>query len=77
MVDLAQFQKERDEALFSLDKKKILAYCRKYQVSLPKSELAFWAAIHKCICNVSSATAEQKENSTQWLISHGFSPEIK
>lgn len=41
MVDIQQFLKERDEAMFSLDKRKILAYCQKYQVPLPKSELAF------------------------------------
>lgn len=77
MVDIQQFIKERDEAMFSLDKSKILAYCQKYQVPLPKSELAFWAGVHKCIYSVRTATPEQKENSKQWLLQHGFSLEIK
>ena len=76
MVDIQQFLKERDEAMFSLDKSKILAYCQKYQVPLPKSELAFWAGVHKCIYSVRTATPEQKENSKQWLLQHGFSLEI-
>lgn len=36
MVDIQQFLKERDEAMFSLDKSKILAYCQKISSSPPK-----------------------------------------
>ena len=47
MVDIQQFLKERDEAMFSLDKSKILAYCQKYQVPLPKSCLLYTSDVYK------------------------------
>lgn len=76
MMDIDAFVKERDEALLSLDKRKILRYAEKYGVNLPTSETAFWAGVHKAIFALSSATDEQKEKSYKWLREHGFSPYI-
>lgn len=72
-----QFIKDRDEALLSLDKDKIMAYCKKYGVPIPDEELVFWAGIHKAIVHLISATQEQKERSAQWLLEHGFMPFIR
>ncbi len=33
--------KDRDEALLSLDKDKIVAYCNKYNIPIPENERAF------------------------------------
>lgn len=74
-MNIEKFLNERDEALLSLDKEKILKYMRKYQGNYsPSSETVFWASVHKCILAISSATQEQKERSKQWLIEHGFRP---
>lgn len=70
--NLEAFIKERDEAFLSLDKDKIVAYCKKYDVPLPKSEEVFWAGVHKAICNINSANAGQKLNSMIWLVNHGY-----
>ncbi len=78
MLDMQKFVKERDEALLSLDKKKILKFMRKYMVTFrPSSEMVFWAAIHKTILNINSATEEQKARSAEWLLRNGFTTEIK
>lgn len=36
------FIKERNEALLSLDKNKIIAYMNKYNIIIPKDEKIFW-----------------------------------
>lgn len=75
-IDIKLFVKERDEALLSLDKEKIIRFSKKYGVPMPKSELAFWASIHKAIVLLNSATAEQKQKSTNWLLQNGFKKTI-
>ena len=73
----SNFLKNATRLCFRLIKVRYWPIAKKYQVPLPKSELAFWAGVHKCIYSVRTATPEQKENSKQWLLQHGFSLEIK
>lgn len=68
--------KERDAALLSLDEEKIKGYCRKYGVPIPSSDKVFWLSVHKAICNITSASTEQRRRSAQWLVEHGSTPEI-
>lgn len=71
-MNLKDFVKERDEALRSLDKTKIEAYMKKYQVYRPADDEVFWAGIHKARLMATSMTEEEKEVSRQWLRDHGF-----
>ena len=49
---------ERNEALFSLDKNKIMAYLRKYNLPTEaSSDTVFWAGIYKAICNIKEDSA--------------------
>ena len=74
-INMAEFVKERDEARLSLDAGKIRAYMRKYGVhDEPKNKLIWWAAIHKAILGIRSATPEQVTRSKKWLVEHGFQP---
>jgi hypothetical protein len=73
---LKKFVKDRNEALLSLDRDKIVAYCRKYNVPIHENETVFWADVHKGIVAMDSATDEKKIESANWLIEHGFSPYI-
>lgn len=76
-MDIEKFVKEHDEALLSLDEKKIKAYMKKYQVRFcPGNETVFWAGVHKAIIEINSASAEQKKKSHDWLVAHGFKPYI-
>lgn len=76
MASLEEFIRDRNEALISLDKKKIEAYCRKYGVHLPKNEEVFWAEIHKARLQIVDITREEKIKSAEWLAKHGFRLEI-
>lgn len=75
-MNIGQFVKEQEEALLSLNKEKILAYAKKYDIQLPQSEKAFWGGVHKAICSLPSASPEQKEISKNWLLENGFYPGI-
>ena len=70
------YVRERDEAFLSLDRKKILRFCVRWHICVPRDETIFWCGVHKVIVNLNSATEEQKNKSLEWLRSHGFSPEI-
>ena len=70
------FIHDRNEALLSLDRGKIEAYAKKYNIKLPSSDEAFWRAVHKAICSISSFTVEIRQRSEIWLYEHGSSPEI-
>lgn len=76
-VDMKQFCKERDEALLSLDREKIMSHSRKYGVQFnPSNELVFWASVHKAILGIRSAPLKQKTLSAAWLVEHGFKAEF-
>ena len=74
---LAQFVKERNEALLSLDRNKIERYAKKYGVALPSNDEAFWRGVHKAICNITNIPFEMRQRSADWLLEHGSTPEIK
>ena len=68
---------ERNEALFSLDKNKIIAYLRKYNLPTEaSSDIVFWAGIYKAICNIKNAPEPIVEEARAWLNERGFSTTI-
>ncbi len=71
---MKQFVKDRNKAILSLDKDKIMKYITKYNkdASIPSEEIVFWAGVHKAILGIISATEEQKEYSRKWLRENGF-----
>ena len=75
-VDIAKFISERNKALFSLNKDKIKAFYKKYNVDIPNDELVFWAGIYKAICAITDAPPELKDKAEKWLEAHKFSKRI-
>ena len=78
---MKEFVKDRNNALSSMDKKRILAYCNKYGIDVPKNEEDFWAGIHQAICNLylspnSNISIEKYHSSYDWLKNHGYNPAI-
>lgn len=73
---LNRYARERNRAFLSLDKQKILDFCRKWHICVPDNETVFWCGVHKVIVHTQEATPMQKQKSLEWLESHGFSPEI-
>lgn len=74
MREMAQFLRERDETLHSLDKERILAYMQKYDIPIPSGEVVFWVGVHKAILSMASSTEEQREQSREALRALGFRP---
>ena len=78
---MKDFIQERDEAFASGSEKKIRAYCKKYGIDIPEDEEIFWAGVHKAICQLflnidSKITIQQYNKSYDWLIKHGYHPNI-
>ena len=71
MTMLEAFVKERNEALFSLDRKKIEAYMIKYGETV-----VFWASVYKAICGVKDAPEAIVSKAKAWLHEHGMSPNL-
>lgn len=76
---LEKFVAERNEALFSLDKNKIMAFAKKYNNPIAKegvSDEVFWASVYKAIYNITTAPPELKRVALRWLRQHGFTTEV-
>lgn len=73
MTMLEEFVKERNEALFSLDRDKIEAYMKKYDQleaeEVPENQ--FWATVYKAICGISNAPDELVSKARMWLHENG------
>ncbi len=74
-MNITQFLQERDDALLSLSRAKILRYMEKYdpevwhELKRADPEL-FWTAIHKARITITSLPAAERKKSRQWLASH-------
>lgn len=78
MNSVASFVKERNDALFSLDRRKIEAYCAKYgdNDSAGMPDVVFWAGVYKAICAIKNAPEDKVLIARTWLKAHGFSASI-
>lgn len=76
LSSLEAFVKERNEALFSLDRKKIEAYMIKYgETEIAQTpDVVFWASVYKAICGVKDAPEAIVSKAKAWLHEHGMSP---
>jgi len=82
---LAQFVRERDEAVKTSIKANDLRVFRRfyakwkakglYQIGLPSDEV-LWVSLYKMLYHTNSATAEEKTTAEMWLVAHGSSTKI-
>lgn len=79
---IEEFVKQRNEALFSLDRDKIIKF---YELAYGKSEAkkfakvdekVFWAAVYKAICNIINAPDDLKAYAEKWLTQNGFAADV-
>lgn len=74
MTMVESFVKERNDALFSLDRRKIEAYLRKYgEEELAQTpDVLFWASVYKAICAIKGAPKDVVQQAYTWLSKNGF-----
>lgn len=58
---------ERDDALISLDEKKLVAYFQKYEIPLPDNLDDFWAGIYIARAHAETLPAAVRKESEAWL----------
>ena len=79
---IEEFVKQRNEALFSLDKDKILKFYKlEYGEAEAKKfakvdEKVFWAAVYKAICNIINAPEDLKAKAEKWLTENGYAIDV-
>lgn len=71
------FIKERDEALFSFDRKKIIRYYRKYGVPIPEDPRVFWGSAAKAVLGIVNAPEEARARAKAVLGELGWSYDIR
>lgn len=72
--EMRKYVRERDEALFSLDRGKINAFLRKHGLNYiadSENEM-FWGAVYKAICDIPSAPKEVADKARAWLTERGL-----
>lgn len=75
ILSMATFVAERDQALLSLDRAKILAYGDKWGVNfnrVPGEEHLFWASVHMARTGAKSLPLEARVESKRWLTERGL-----
>lgn len=75
MTMIESFVKERNDALFSLDRRKIEAYLIKYGEgeTAKAPDLLFRASVYKAICGIKGAPRDVLDKAHTWLSRNGFS----
>lgn len=71
-----EFQRDRLEALKSLDEEKIRAYLKRWGGNWQGAQNpeVFWRAIHKARTVCPGLTEQEREVSRRWLREHGSQP---
>jgi hypothetical protein len=73
-MDFKKFVAERDAALLSLDKEKLLAYGKKWGVDWklkPNDDYWFWVSVHMARTGARSLPMAERIKSKQWLAERG------
>lgn len=73
MNDIKQFNKDRNEALLSMNKEKIIAYLAKYGQQFHSDDNIFWAGVHKARTAIPSLPFAERMVSKRWLDERGLS----
>lgn len=75
---VADFVRERNEALFSLDRRRIEEYCAKHGDTESENmpDQVFWAGVYKAICQIKGAPKDLVAKAQAWLDANGFSSSV-
>ena len=75
------FVKERDVAFIHFvktdDLSKVKAYCKKYDVPIPKSKQVLMAGVYKAVVAITSIPEDIRTMAMQKCLKIGFNPMIK
>ena len=78
MNSISDFIKERNEAIFSLDRERIEAFAARQGTPYPKntSDIVFWGSVYKAICNITNAPDDLVQTARRWLADHNMSEQF-
>ncbi len=71
-ADIDLFKKDRNEALLSMDKEKIIAYMARWGQKAIPNDKVFWASVHKARTACVDLPIEERQKSKGWLKNEGL-----
>jgi hypothetical protein len=72
-----QFVKDRNEAFYSFDKERILAFIDKYHLPMNRdNDRVFWGAVAKAVVNIKDAPKSAVKRAETLLKNLGFDNEL-
>lgn len=71
-MDTETYVEFRNDALISLDKKKLEALFTEAGMDISENETDFWAGVHMARLHIPSFSAEVKAESLGWLHANGY-----
>ncbi len=77
MAEMCEYTRKRNEALFSLDHDKIVAFFEGYDTEMPKDPELFWLVVCQMICNIKYPPVAVWRKAVAWLHEHGYAEEIE
>ena len=80
MEKLCEYARRRNEALFSLDYDKIMAFFNSNSQNDDLSEIdteTFWLVVYKMICNIKDPPEPVLRKAKEWIREHGYSEMIQ
>ena len=73
MIDVKEFVKERNEALFSFDREKITSFRSKYGKPVPDNDDVFWGSVAKAVMSITNAPEDARQKAKNILDKLGWS----
>lgn len=73
MIDVKEFVKERNEALFSFDREKITSCLSKYGQPVPDNDDVFWGSVAKAVMSITNAPEDARQKAKNILDKLGWS----
>lgn len=67
MTKAKKFEKERNNALFSLNEKRIKRYMKKYKIKIRQNPTMFWNGVYRAICHIPSAPKDVRDKAEAWI----------
>lgn len=64
---IVEYLLDRDRALLSFNRSKIEAYCKKYVVTMPENDKAFWVGVCEAVMNLDGASEFEKKRAEKML----------
>lgn len=77
MEKMSEYERRRNEALYSMDHDTIVAFFESCGTEMPQDPELFWLVVCQMICNTKYPPRKVWEQAVAWFYDHGYTEEIE